>query len=92
MASPHRSVDPHGLAGGVFVVAVALLYGSTIAPSPRDGVQPVEFNDQAYYAVLGADLATTGTETQLSASGFSEIPGLQSRLGITGASCGSHRQ
>src|SRR5437870_11458975 len=35
-ASP-RPLILTALAGGVFVVAVALLYGSTIAPSPRDG-------------------------------------------------------
>ena len=29
--------------------------------------QPVEFVDEAFYAVLGRDLATTGTETNLSA-------------------------
>jgi hypothetical protein len=64
------------VAGAMFVVAVALLYGSTMAPSPRDGVQPVEFNDVAFYAVLGRDLATTGTETNLSASGFSGLAGM----------------
>ena len=64
------------LGGAVFVVAVALLYGSTMAPSPRRGVQPLEFNDEAYYSVLGADLATTGTESLYSPSGFTEIEGL----------------
>ena len=63
------------LAGGAFIVAVGLLYGSTMAPSPRDGVQPVEFNDVAFYSVLGRDLATTGTETTLSTSGFAEPSG-----------------
>ena len=43
-----------------------------LAPSPRDGVQPVEFRTDAFYAVLGEDLATTGTETNTSPSGFSE--------------------
>ena len=60
----------------MFVVAVALLYGSTLAPSPRDGVQPVEWTDLAFYAVLGRDLATTGTETNTSPSGFTDLPGL----------------
>ena len=55
------------LAGGLFIVAVALLYGSTMVLSPRDGVQPVEFADEAFYSVLGADLAKTGTEIDLSA-------------------------
>jgi hypothetical protein len=64
------------LAGAVFIVAVALLYGSTLAPSPRDGVQPIEVMDEAYYSILGADLAKTGTETIYSPSGFSDLEGL----------------
>lgn len=71
-----RSLILTSLAGAVFVVAVALLYGSTMVLSPRDGAQPVEFNDEAFYAVLGRDLATTGTESQTLTSGFSEVPGL----------------
>jgi hypothetical protein len=78
--SHRRSLILTTLAGGVFVVAVALLYGSTMAPSPRDGVQPVENRDEAFYAVLGRDLATTGTETNTSPSGFSEIPGAPAQL------------
>lgn len=58
----------------LFVAGVALLYGSTIAPSPRDGVQPVIERDTAFYAILGRDLARTGTETTLSPSGFSNLP------------------
>jgi hypothetical protein len=58
----YRSMVLTILAGGVFIVVVALLYGATIAPSPRDGVQPVQNNDEAYYSVLGRDLAETGTE------------------------------
>ncbi|HUQ77864.1 MAG TPA: hypothetical protein VM427_03185 [Patescibacteria group bacterium] len=63
------------LAGGIFVIAIALLYGATLAPSPRDGFQPVENRDVAFYSILGRDLATTGTETNLSPSGFSDLPG-----------------
>lgn len=73
---PRRSLVVTAVLGAAFIVAVALLYGATIAPSPRDGVQPVEFNDIAYYAVLGRDLATTGIESIHSASGFTNIPGL----------------
>ena len=47
-----------------------------MAQSPRDGVQPLEFMDEAYYAVLGADLAKTGTESLYSPSGLTDIPGL----------------
>ena len=64
------------LGGGVFVVAVALLYGSTLVQSPRDGVQPLEVMDDAYYSILGADLAKTGTETIYSPSGFAVLDGL----------------
>ncbi len=62
-----------------------------MAPSPRDGVQPVEFNDEAFYSVLGRDLAITGTRRTLAASGFAELPGLPPRLGTTGARCGWRR-
>ena len=62
-------------AGAAFVVAVALLYGSTMAPSPRDGLQPVEKTDVAYYAVLGEGLAASGTEMNTFPSGFSDLPG-----------------
>lgn len=63
-------------AGCAFIVVVGLLYGVTMAPSPRDGVQPVEFMDEAYYSVLGADLARTGIESIYSPSGFEYVPGL----------------
>jgi hypothetical protein len=76
---PRISLLLTAVAAGLFVIVVAILYGSTLAPSPRDGVQPVEFNDTAFYAVLGRDLATTGTETNLSASGFADLPGLPSQ-------------
>ena len=79
-ASVPRSVKRRGLivatlAGALFIVAVAFLYGSTIVLSPRDGVQPVEFADEAFYSVLGADVAQTGTESVYPPSGFSEIDG-----------------
>ena len=64
------------VAGIAFVIFVGLLYGATMIPSPRDGVQPVEFPDDAYYSVLGANLAQTGTETLYSPSGFDMLPGL----------------
>jgi hypothetical protein len=57
--------------GAVFVAAVALLYGATMVQSPRDGVQPLEFMDEAFYSILGADLANTGTETIFTPSGLS---------------------
>jgi hypothetical protein len=72
----NRAVIAAALGGAVFIVAVALSYGSTIVLSPRDGVQPLEFQDAAFYAVLGADLARTGTETIYSPSGFAGLEGL----------------
>ena len=72
--SRRRYVIPAVLAG-LFIVAVALFYGSTIALSPRDGVQPIIERDTAYYAILARDLAGTGTETTLGPSGFSDLPG-----------------
>ncbi len=65
---------------GLFVVIVGLLYGSTIAPAARDGVQPIIERDTAYYAILGRDLATTGTETNLGPSGFAGAPGLPGQI------------
>jgi hypothetical protein len=74
--SRHKSTVLTAVAGATFIVAVALLYGSTMAPSPRNGEQPVEFMDEAYYSILGRDLAVTGTETINPPSGFSDIEGL----------------
>ena len=62
--------------GGVFFLAIGLLYGATMAPSPRDGVQPLEFMDEAYYSILGRDLATGGTESIYLPAGFDDVPGL----------------
>jgi hypothetical protein len=64
------------LNASIFVVVIGLIYGATMAPSPQDGRQPVEFMDQAYYSVLGRDLSRTGTESFFSPAGFDEIPGL----------------
>jgi hypothetical protein len=72
---PRRSFALTVLAGAAFVAAMALLYGSTMAPSPRDGLQPVERTDVAFYAVLGKGLADTGTEMNTFTSGFSDLPG-----------------
>ena len=74
--SPRLNLVVAILGGAVFIVAVALLYGSTFVQRPRDGVQPLEFNDTAYYSVLGADLAKTGTEAIYTPSGFAVIEGL----------------
>jgi hypothetical protein len=74
--SRHGRAILTGAAAAIFIIAVALLYGSTMAPSPRNGVQPVEFMDEAYYSVMGSDLAAAGTETIYSPSGFAQLDGL----------------
>jgi hypothetical protein len=51
------------LTAGAFLVAVGLTYAATMTPSQRDGMQPIEFIDEAYYSMLGDDLARTGTES-----------------------------
>jgi hypothetical protein len=58
------------LGSAVFVIAIAILYGSTMSLSPRRGTQPIEKTDIAFYAVLGRDLAATGLETNTAPSGF----------------------
>jgi hypothetical protein len=63
-----------GLASGAFLVLVALVYGATLAPSQRDGFQPIEHPDEALYAVLGRHLAATGIEATILPSGFSDLP------------------
>ena len=60
-------------------VAVSVLFGVTIAPSPRNDVQPVEFMDEAFYAALGAELRASGSETIQVLAGLGEIPGLPPR-------------
>lgn len=59
-----------------FIVAIGFLYAATIAPSPRYGLQPIEFFDTGYYAVLGADLAETGRESIYSPAGFDQVSGV----------------
>jgi hypothetical protein len=43
--------------------------------SPRDGRQPIEKTDVAFYAVLGNGLASSGTESNTFPSGFDDLPG-----------------
>ena len=58
-----------------FVVTVGLLMDSAMAPSPRDGVQPLPFQDPAFYAVLGRTLVRPCRQYP-APSGFSAIPGM----------------
>jgi hypothetical protein len=67
------------VAAGAFVLAVGLIYGSTMAPSPRNGQQPVEFTDVAFYSSLALNLNRTGTESTSYPSGFDSIEGLSSQ-------------
>jgi hypothetical protein len=68
-----RTWLPTGLAVIAFLAGAALLYGSSIALQPRDGSQPVEFMDEAFYSVLGRDLNDTGLEWAFSPAGFGEL-------------------
>jgi hypothetical protein len=66
-----------GLGGAaiVFVLGAGILYGTTTAPSPRDGAQPVEFRDAAFYASLATVVTDTGLESTTYPSGFDRVPG-----------------
>ena len=64
------------IAGSAFVAVIGLIYGSTMAPSPRNGAQPVEFTDVAFYSSLALTLNRTGLESTSYPSGFDSIAGL----------------
>lgn len=79
-ASRGRSFVLAAACAGAFIVLVALLYGSTLSPSPRNGVQPIEGTDVAFYAVLGRDLATTGQESNTLPAGFGALEGASAQV------------
>lgn len=62
-----------GAVSVAFLLGAGLLFGSTIAPSARDGVAPAANLDVAYYTSLQVGLAKTGSEGQWFASGFDHI-------------------
>lgn len=64
------------LLGAAFIVIAVFVFSATMALSPRDGLQPIEFMDEAFYSSLAGDLAKTGTESLFSSSGFVDVPGL----------------
>jgi hypothetical protein len=66
------------LGAGALLIVLALTYASTMTPSPRAGIQPLEYTDEAYYALLGAELARSGTESIVSTSAI-ETPGMPSQ-------------
>jgi hypothetical protein len=72
---PRISTFRAAIVAAAFVVAIGLIYGSTMSPSPRDGAQPVEHGDEAYYSALAIDLNRSGTESPTFQSGFDSIPG-----------------
>ena len=65
-----------GAATGLAVLGLALLMAVTVAPSARNGVQPVEFMDEAYYALLAVDLSALGRESIYSPAAFATLTGL----------------
>ena len=66
------------LGAGALLIVLALTYASTLTLSPRAGAQPLEYTDEAYYALLGAELARSGTESIVSPSAI-ETPGMPSQ-------------
>lgn len=75
-ARPRRGMLLGLLAGGLFIVVAASIYGSTIQQQARDGLQPIQFVDEAYYAVLGQDLSSRGIESMYGPSGFDSLDDL----------------
>jgi hypothetical protein len=63
-----------------FLTVTGLLYAATMAPSPRDGFQPVEFMDEAFYSILARDVVDTGRETYITPSGFADLAGVPPQL------------
>ena len=78
-ARPRFSRLHAAIVAAFFVGAVGLAFGATMAPSPRDGVQPVEHRDQAFYSGLAINLNLNGTESIAYPSGFDSIPGFPSQ-------------
>jgi hypothetical protein len=78
-ARPRFSRFHAAIVAAFFVGTVGLAFGATMAPSPRDGVQPVEHRDQAFYSGLAASLNLNGTESIAYPSGFDSIPGFPSQ-------------
>ena len=66
--------------GAIALVGIGLLLAAALAPSPRDGLQPIDSMDAAFYAVVGRDLAASGVETWASPSGFDSLPGLPRQM------------
>jgi hypothetical protein len=78
-APARMSLFRAAIAGAAFVVVVGLIYGATMAPSPRNGEQPLEFRDEAYYSSLAMDLNRSGIESNTYSSGFDSIQGFPSQ-------------
>ena len=74
-ARPQRTALVPALGAALFLLGVAAVYGLTVSPSARNGFQPIEFMDEAYYAVLGAQLQSTGLESVFAPAGLGDIPG-----------------
>lgn len=76
---PTRRAVVLALAAAGFVAVAALFMVTTIAPSARDGVQPIEFMDEAFYARLSVEVDRTGREWVYAPSGYMELPGAPAR-------------
>lgn len=72
---PTRRTLGLAVAAACFLAVTALFMAATVAPSPRDGVQPIEFMDEAFYARLSVDLDRTGREWVYAPAGYAEVAG-----------------
>ncbi len=72
---PTRRTVGLAVVAACFLAVAAFFMAATVAPSPRDGAQPIEFMDEAFYARLSVDLDRTGREWVYSPSGYTEIAG-----------------
>jgi hypothetical protein len=70
---PRRPIVKAAALGAAFIVSAGLFFGSTVAPSPRGGVQPVAYQDHAYYAALAQGLSRTGAESLWYPSGLDDV-------------------
>ena len=87
-----RSLVLAVLGGAVFIVAVALLYGSTLVLSPRDGVQPVEFTRRGLLLDPRRGPRQDRDRVDLPAVRvLRHRRACRPRPGTTGARCGSRR-
>jgi len=73
---PWREWARIGVACGLLVAGSGLLATTTVAPSPRDGVWPMAYEDPGFWSTLASGLSRTGTERLTYPTGLDQIPGV----------------